>query len=72
MFMRIYGPDKCSFNMHLHLHLKQMLLDFSPAHTTWCYAYERFNGFLGSYHTNHKANQPQLMKRLLQHQVIYS
>ena len=72
MFMRIYGPDKCSFNMHLHLHLKQMLLDFGPTHTTWCYAYERFNGFLGSYHTNHKAIEPQIMKRFLQHQGIYS
>ena len=34
MFMRIYGPYKCSFNMHLHLHLKQTLVDFGPTHTT--------------------------------------
>ena len=48
MFMRIYGPYKCSFNMHLHLHLKQTLLDFGPTHTTWCYAYESMKGSMGS------------------------
>lgn len=72
MFMRIYGADKCSFNMHLHLHLKQTLLDFGPTHTTWCYAYERFNGFLGSYYINRKAIEPQIMQRFLQHQGIYA
>ena len=71
MFIRIYGLDKCTFNMHLHLHLKQMLLDFGPTHTTWCYAYERLNGFLCSYFTNHKAIEPQKIQKFLQHQGIY-
>ena len=71
-FMRLYGADQCTFNMHLHLHLKQMLLDFGPSHATWCYAFERFNGFLGSYYTNHKAIEPQVMQRFSQHQGIYA
>ena len=70
--MRLYGLDKCTFNMHLHLHLKQTLLNFSPAHASWCYAFERFNGYLGSYYTNNKANEPQIMQRFTQHQEIYS
>ena len=72
IFMRLYGPDKCTFNMHLHLHLKQMLLDFGPAHSTWCYAFERFNGILGSYYTNYKAIEPQIMQRFLEQQGIYA
>ena len=67
--MRLYGPDKCTFNMHLHLHLKQTLLNFGPAHVS---AFERFNGYLGSYYTNNRAIESQIMQRFTQHQGIYS
>ena len=70
-FMRLYGPDKFTFNMHLHLHLKQTLLNFGPAHTSWCYAFERYNGYLGSYYTNNKAIEPQIMQKFTQHQAVH-
>ena len=56
--------------MYLHLHLKECLLDFRPPHRIWCFAFERFNGILGSYHTNQKAIECQLMKKLLTNQSI--
>ena len=71
-FARLYGPENCTFNMHLHLHLKKTLLDFGPAHASWCYAFERYNGLLGSYSTNNKSIGPQIMRRFCQHQAIYS
>lgn len=40
--------------------------------TSWCYAFERFNGILGSYHTNNKVTEPQIMRRFCQHQIMYS
>ena len=66
------GQKNCTFNMHLHLHLKQMLLDFGPANATCCYAFEKFIGFLGSYYTNHKAIEPQIMQQFSQHHRIYA
>lgn len=48
----LYGSSCCTPNMHLHLHLKQIILDFSPAHATWCYSFERYNGMLGSISTS--------------------
>lgn len=36
-FCRLYGDISCTFNMHLHLHLKQTLLDFGPPHASWCF-----------------------------------
>ena len=71
-FVRLYGLKNRTFNMHLHLHLKKTLLDFGPAHTSWCYAFERYNGLLGSYSTNNKSIEPQIMRRFCQHQAIYS
>jgi len=61
------GNIHCTLNMHLHLHLKQTYLDFGPPHATWCYAFERFNGVLGSYFTNNKTIEPQIMRRFTQH-----
>ena len=56
--------------MHLHLHLKQTYLDFGQPHATWCYAFERFNSVLGSYFTNNKTIEPQIMRKFTQHQMI--
>ena len=58
--------------MHLHLHLKKTLLDFGPAHPSWCYAFERYNSILGSYFTNNRSIEPQIMQRFSEHQAIYS
>ena len=69
-FEALYSLDKCTFNMHLHLHLIKTLLDFGPAHASWCYAFERFNGLLGSYSTNNKDIELQIIRRLSEHQVI--
>lgn len=31
----IYHSDACTSNMHLHLHLKDCLLDYGPVHAFW-------------------------------------
>ena len=35
-------------NMHMSMHLKQMLLDFGPPAGWWCMQYERFNHDIGN------------------------
>ena len=39
-FEELYGTDYCTPNMHLHLHLKECLLDFGFPHAFWCFAFE--------------------------------
>lgn len=68
----IYGKEHCTPNMHLHLHLKQSFLDFGPPHAFWFFAFERYNGILGSYHTNKKSVESQFMKNSLTNQAIHS
>ena len=67
----LYGPGVCTANFHLHLHLKQSILDFGPSHAFWCFAFEHFNGILGSYHTNNRAIEVQLMRRFYQEQAVH-
>ena len=64
-FETLYGKDRCTPNLHLHLHLKQCFLDYGPAHSFWCYSFERYNGLLGSYNTNNKAVEVQIMKKFI-------
>ena len=72
MFHQLYGSEYCTPNMHLHLHLKECLLDYGPVHGFWCYAFERCNGVLGKYHTNNQAVEIQLMRKFLRQQQVLS
>lgn len=47
----IYGKEFCTPNIHLHMHIKNCLLDFGPVYSFWCFSFERFNGIMGAYHT---------------------
>ena len=45
-FLRIYGSDYCSPNMHMACHMKECVLDYGPVSAFWCFAFERYNGTL--------------------------
>ena len=60
-FLLLYGTEHCNMNMHLHLHLAEC--------TFWCFAFERMNGVLGSYHTNNHNISVQLANRFLDSRV---
>ena len=64
-FEELYSAGACTPNMHLHLHLKDCLKDYGPAHSFWCYSFERYNGILGHYHTNNHSIEVQLMRKFL-------
>lgn len=61
----IYGKLRVTPNIHLHRHLKECLIDYGPVYGFWLFSFERFNGIIGSYHTNQKSIEIQLMRRFL-------
>ena len=71
-FEELYGKEKCTPNMHMHLHLKQVFLDFGPAHAFLCFSFERFNGVLGSFHNNKKSVELQFMRQFNKKQLLLS
>ena len=58
--------------MHLHGHLQECVKDFGPVYSFWCFAFERMNGILGSYHTNNHNISIQLAQRFLDKNVYAS
>ena len=71
-FLDINGAQCCTPNMHLHMHLKECLLDYGPPYSFWCFGFERFNGILGSFPTNKKYIEPQIMKKCLMLQELHN
>ena len=55
--------------MHLHGHLRECVSDYGPVYSFWCFAFERMNGVLGSYHTNNHSISIQLARRFLDSKV---
>ena len=47
-FQSLYGAETCTPNIHLHTHIIECILDYGPLHAFWCYAFEWYNGILGS------------------------
>ena len=69
---QLYGPDVITPNMHMHGHLKEVILEFGPPHCIWLFAYERFDGILGNQPNNNKSIEPQLMKKISQESIYLS
>lgn len=60
-----YGKHVITPNMHLHGHIKEMLIDYGPSQELWLFSYERYNGILGNQPNNNKVIEPQLMQRFI-------
>ena len=61
----LYGKEVITPNMHLHCHLKEVILDHGPVTSFWCFSFERFNGILGSTPTNKRSVEIQIMRRFV-------
>ena len=62
----LYGKTFCTINMHLHCHLRDIILDYGPVHSFWLFSFERYNGILGDLPNNHRAITLQLMRKFTQ------
>ena len=59
------GRQYVTCNMHLHGHLADCIYNFGSIYAFWLFAFERYNGILGSIPTNRKGIEVQLMKKFL-------
>ena len=68
----LYGKSAVTPNMHLHCHLKDIILDYGPVQEFWLFSFERYNGILGNQPTNNRAIEEQLMKWFIRDNVVNS
>ena len=69
-FETLYGKKNCTPNMHMHLHLKDSILNYGPVYGFWCYPFERFNGILGSFQKNWVSPELQMLRKFLTYQDL--
>ena len=60
----VYGKMFVTPNMHLHVHIKETLLDHSSVYCHWLFAFERCNFVMGNVHTNRRDIEIQLMRNV--------
>ncbi len=65
----MYGNDVITPNMHMHCHLKSVLLDYGPVFAFWLFSYERYNGILEHQPTSNRSIETQLMRRFQQNNI---
>ena len=71
-YEKLYGKNKCTPNMHLHLHLKDCMLDYGPVHSFWCFPFERYNGVFESFQKYWICPELQVMTKFLNFQEAKS
>ena len=69
-FQNLYGAHKCTPNMHLHCHIRETIVDYGPVYSTWCFAFERFNGILQSFQKSWIHPEIQLLSKFLNFQNV--
>ena len=69
-FENLYGKEHCTPNMHMHLHVKQSILNYGPVYGFWCFPFERFNGILGSFQKNWISPELQMFRKFLTYQDL--
>ena len=54
----------------MHMHILNCILDYGPVYAFWLFSFERYNGILGSYRTNNRSIEVQLMRHFVQEMEI--
>lgn len=67
-FEALYGSERVTPNMHLHQHLTNCIMDYASVYSIWLYSFERYNGIMGMFHSNHRSVELQLMRKFLNSQ----
>ena len=68
----MYGSASITPNMHMHCHLKNVILDYGPIYGLWLFSYERYNGILQHQPTNNRSIEVQVLRRFLQDNTSYA
>ena len=67
----MFGKKAITPNMHMHCHLKSVILDFGPLYAFWLFSYERYNGILGNQPSSNQSIEIQLMRRFNRDSTAY-
>ena len=67
----LYGKEKCTPNMHMHLHLCKSVQNYGPVTSFWCFPFERFNGILGRFQKNWISPEQQMAKKFISYQHLF-
>ena len=69
-YEQLYGVEKCTPNLHMACHLKDIILDYGPVYGFWCFSFERYNGILENMKKSWMCPEKQLLQKFLDLQLV--
>ena len=62
----LFGPAAATPNMHMQMHITEVVQQYGPLYACWLFAFERYNGVLSDIQTNNKQIEVQIMRRFME------
>ena len=62
----LFGAPAVTPNMHMQMHLTEVVKEYGPLYASWLFAFERYNGVLGDIQTNNRQIKGQIMSRFME------
>lgn len=72
LFRQVYGKWEVTVTYHMALHIPEIILDFGPPQTFWCFSYERINGMLTRTPNSNRNISVEVMERFLRDHAFSS
>ena len=71
-FQNLYGPERCTPNMHMVCHICDNIYDYGPLSAFWAFSFERYNGTLEQTKLSWCGIEKQMLKKFLALQSLRS
>ena len=65
LFHSVYGKWAVTVNYHVCLHIQDIILDYGPPNSFWCFSYERLNGILAGTPNSNRSVELDMAERFM-------
>ena len=70
LYAKYFGKFEVSVNYHMALHIPELIQNWGPPTSWWCFPYERHIGLLGEVNTSGKTVEEEIFRNFVMHHLI--
>lgn len=70
LYSKVFGKFEVSVNYHMTLHIPELIQNWGPPTSWWCFPYERHIGLLGDVNTSGKTVEEEIFRNFVMQHLI--
>ena len=70
LYAKVLGKNAVSVNYHMALHIPELIQNWGPPTSWWCFPYERHIGLLGDMNTSGKTAEEEIFRNFVVQHLI--